>query len=275
MVISIITINYNNKQGLSDTVKSVIDQEFDDFEYIVVDGNSTDGSKEVIEANKGFLSSWISEKDSGIYNAMNKGVKMAKGKYLLFLNSGDTFYDNFTLRDVSIHLKEDFDIYYGDLNLLYENRKTIKTFPDQLSFSFFSDKGYLPHPATFIKGDLFNTVHLYNENFKIVADWDFLVCAICKHNATYKHISRVISNFDKNGISNKPEFQNLKKEEAKHSLKTNFPLFYEDSQRLVDYDKKFELNRFKILNALDTNPRAQKLNSIWLVMMSKLFKKRF
>ncbi|WP_456439188.1 glycosyltransferase family 2 protein [Psychroserpens sp.] len=275
MLISIITINYNDKEGLGSTISSVINQNFENFEYIVIDGNSTDGSKEIIEANKKYFSSWVSEDDTGIYNAMNKGIKIAKGKYLLFLNSGDTLYDNLVLSDVALYLKEDDDIYYGDLQLMFENRNTIKTFPDKLNFSFFSNRGYLPHPATFIKRTLFNSVHLYNEDFKIVADWDFLVCAIFKHNAAYKHIKRVVSVFDKNGISSNPRFYLAIQEEKEQSLKNNFSLFFEDSERLVEYDKKFNLKRFKMLNALEVNPRAQKINSIWLGLMSKLFKKRF
>ncbi len=89
MLLSIITINYNDKFGLERTIKSVQEQTFTNFEHIIIDGGSTDGSKEVIEANKNSFSYWVSEPDKGIYNAMNKGIKEAKGEYLFFLNSGD------------------------------------------------------------------------------------------------------------------------------------------------------------------------------------------
>ena len=89
MKLSIITINYNNKNGLQKTIDSVISQTFKDFEWIIIDGGSTDGSKELIEKYSQHITYWVSEPDKGIYNAMNKGIKVAKGEYLFFLNSGD------------------------------------------------------------------------------------------------------------------------------------------------------------------------------------------
>ena len=89
MKLSIITINYNNREGLKKTINSVINQTFRDFEYILIDGGSEDGSKEIILQHEAQFSYWRSEKDHGIYNAMNKGILAAKGDYLLFLNSGD------------------------------------------------------------------------------------------------------------------------------------------------------------------------------------------
>ena len=96
-LISIITINFNDKIGLQRTFDSVFAQDFNDFEYIVIDGGSNDGSKELIEENTDKISYWISEPDKGIYNAMNKGIKVANGEYLLFLNSGDKFYNKKSL----------------------------------------------------------------------------------------------------------------------------------------------------------------------------------
>ncbi len=92
MKLSIITVNLNNKDGLQKTIDSVISQTFKDFEWIVIDGGSTDGSKELIEKYSDYISYWVSEPDKGIYNAMNKGIKVAKGDYLEFLNSGDIFF---------------------------------------------------------------------------------------------------------------------------------------------------------------------------------------
>ena len=93
-LISVITINFNERVGLERTFESVFNQTFQDFEYIVIDGGSNDGSKELIEENTEKISYWISEPDKGIYNAMNKGISVAKGDYLLFLNSGDILYKN-------------------------------------------------------------------------------------------------------------------------------------------------------------------------------------
>ena len=100
--ISIITINYNDKIGLSKTINSVLNQSWQKFEFIVIDGGSNDGGLEVIEQHKDKIDYWVSEPDKGVYNAMNKGIKVAKGEYLIFMNSGDTFYDDNVLEKIEI-----------------------------------------------------------------------------------------------------------------------------------------------------------------------------
>ena len=158
MKLSIITINYNNAEGLRKTLASVAAQTFRDFEHIIVDGGSTDESVEIIrqyadneairpensKADNLALSPyhlitsspiiWISEPDSGIYNAMNKGIKMAKGEYLLFLNSGDYLVDADTLKNV-FEEANDVDIIYGDRINVYEDgsQKEVNYFPDKIT----------------------------------------------------------------------------------------------------------------------------------------------
>lgn len=275
MQVSIITINYNNKTGLEKTIKSVVNQTYLDYEYIIIDGNSTDGSKEVIEAYKNDFSYWVSEGDSGIYNAMNKGIKASRGKYLLFLNSGDILRSNAILEEVSYNLQSDKDIYYGNLELVFEEKREVKIYPDELSFSFFVDKGHIPHPASFIKRQLFDKVYLYKEYFKIVSDWDFFVCAICKHNASYSHLNKVTTSFEVNGISASSENTKVIAAERQQSIEENFPLLVDDIKRLVDYDKKFKLNRFKMLSVLESNTLAKKMNSLWLTILTKVFNKPY
>ena len=104
---SIITINYNNKDGLLKTIESVLCQTYKDFEFIVIDGGSTDGSREIIEKYAGHIDYWVSEPDKGIYNAMNKGIKVAHGDYLNFMNSGDYFYNENVLNDTLAYLNDD------------------------------------------------------------------------------------------------------------------------------------------------------------------------
>src|SRR4051812_11860469 len=111
--ISIITINYNDKEGLRSTIDSVITQSFRDFEFLVIDGNSSDGGKEVLEEYKSHIDYCVSEPDTGVYNAMNKGIRAATGDYLLFLNSGDVLYNNDILARVDMEIRNDFGIYYG------------------------------------------------------------------------------------------------------------------------------------------------------------------
>jgi glycosyltransferase involved in cell wall biosynthesis len=274
MQISIITINYNNQKGLQDTIQSVLSQSFENFEYIIIDGQSSDGSIDIIKANEDKISYWESNKDDGIYNAMNKGIKKAKGDFLLFLNSGDVFHDDKSLKNAAVFLETGLDIYYGNLLLRYQSKDVVKEFPNELSFYFFVNNGYLPHPSTFINRKLFENFGLYDESYKIAADWDFFIRLICKHNASYKHINSVISIFDKQGISNDPSYIELKAQERDRCLNENFSPFVKDIERLVEYDKHHNFSRFKMLRSLESNSKARKMNSFWLSIMTKIFNRR-
>lgn len=152
--LSIITINYNDKNGLEKTIKSVIAQSFKDFQYIVIDGGSDDGSKDILLKYKGYLDVAISEKDSGIYNAMNKGASYAKGEYLLFLNSGDVLYDNTVLSKVFSNQLET-DIVSCQCLDYDEKHSWLKIPPKNVSLYTFIG-GSLPHPSSFIKKELFD-----------------------------------------------------------------------------------------------------------------------
>ena len=272
MLFSIITINYNNSEGLKNTIHSVINQKDADFEYIVIDGGSTDQSKSIIEKNSSHIAYWVSESDRGIYHAMNKGILASQGDYLLFLNSGDVFKNETILNHASRECFNNLDIYYGDLEIEKNGIFSRETYPDTLTFSYFYHKGYLPHPSTFIKRDLFNRVYYYNEDFKIVGDWDFLVCALCKHNATYRHIDLVISKYKTDGISSNSKMRPVLLKEKQISLSNNFPLFMEDSKELITYRNLFQMRRYKLLHKLESNKLARKVNSVWLRMMSVMFK---
>ena len=246
--LSIITINYNNVQGLQKTVESVIAQSFKDFEYIVIDAASTDGSKELLDKYSDKITYWVSEPDTGIYNGMNKGVLQAKGEYLLFLNSGDYLAENNVLQNASNNMLDDVDIYYGNLNIINkEGVIVLKKYPSNLSFYyFFKAGGHLPHPALFTKRALFDKIGLYREKFKIVADWAFYVNAICKWNCSYKYIDVIITDFDTTGISSNS--RELLLEEKFISLNDNFYMFVNDYTRLLYFDNNEKyIKIFRIL----------------------------
>ncbi len=223
--VSIITVNLNNKAGLLKTIRSIQNQTFNEIDYIVIDGGSTDGSKELIEQTQ-FISKWVCEEDEGIYDAMNKGIGLATGEYLLFLNSGDCLHDNATLEKI-VPLLNQFDIIYGDLFFADKLNPYIYHYPSELSFSFLFNAS-LAHPATFIKRDLFGRFGQYDTRFQIVADWAFFINVIVKKNASTKHIKQIISDFDTNGISSRAENQLKIANERKAVLEIEFPLFYQD-----------------------------------------------
>ena len=181
--LSIITINLNNADGLRKTIESVILQTISDFEYIVIDGASTDGSVDIIKQYSDKITYWISEPDNGVYNAMNKGILKATGDYCLFLNSGDEFSSNKSLIKFNFFFDLNIDILYGDLTVKNGIEEYYKTYPDKLTFKYFRSDT-LPHPASFIKRKLFHDICMFDEKLKICSDWEFFVIAICLRNCS-------------------------------------------------------------------------------------------
>ena len=199
MLLSIITINYNNADGLRKTIESVkMQKDADQMEYIIIDGGSTDGSKEIIIEAGHAISQWVSEPDKGIYNAMNKGVRMASGKYCLFLNSGDVLHSPSVIESVLPHLSDDApDFIIG--KVLYTNGNWTSDTSKPLSMNRFYN-GSIPHPSTVIKTERLRN-NPYDETFKIVSDWKFFVEELIVKNAPYKFIDDIITDFDCEGIS--------------------------------------------------------------------------
>lgn len=270
--LTIITINRNNAIGLRRTIQSVINQTSSVFEYIVIDGASTDDSVEIIKEYSDRITYWVSEPDNGIYNAMNKGILKATGEYLLFLNSGDELNNAEVIENI-LKCTNDTDIIIGKaINIDKKCKTTIQTntltFP--LRFSVFFQFS-IPHQSTFIKKTIFETVGLYNENYKIVSDWYFFLMAIFKFNHTVSTVDIIISNFYQDGISSantSPE--NLEKNisERYGILKQEFPNFYED---YIDYSEKkehFYQKRFQYLAKIQHYTFARYLTSVLLKILT-------
>lgn len=191
---SIITINYNNRDGLRKTIESVVGQTSRDFEYIVIDGGSTDGSKEVITEYADKIDYWVSEPDSGIYNAMNKGVGHARGEYLNFMNSGDCFHDENVL--AALPGDADEDIIFGcavtSAGGLWAPAKVMTLY--SLCLHLFN------HQSTFYKRSIFDS-DMYDESLKLLSDWKLTVKSIVADNRTYRVVDNIIALYDLNGIS--------------------------------------------------------------------------
>lgn len=209
MKLSIITINYNNADGLRKTLASVAAQTYRDIEHVIVDAASTDGSVEVIKeyADKaGYPVLWSSEPDGGVYAGMNKGIKRATGDYIQILNSGDILFAPNVTERMFAALPEGVSILYGNMLKSYDgktivNRDTCGSgmyTPE--SFLYFY-KGTLNHDCAYIRRDLFDKYGLYNEDMKICSDWEWYVKAIALggEKAVYTDIDVTI--FDMNGVS--------------------------------------------------------------------------
>lgn len=201
--LSIITINLNNLPGLQKTMQSVLEQKFTDYEYIIIDGGSTDGSKEYIAQHSNKLAYWVSEMDKGIYNALNKGIAHTNGKYCMFLNSGDFLLNEEVLKDsFEIILQQEADIYYGDILLEFENgEQTIQQHAPVLDLNFL-EKRTLNHQASFIKRILFDELGNYNEKYGLVADYAFYLNAFLK-GKDFWYINKVMVHYKRDGISSR------------------------------------------------------------------------
>jgi len=202
MKLSIITINLNNKDGLKKTIDSVMSQTWCDFEWIIIDGGSTDGSKEVIEelaknplAN---ISYWCSELDGGIYSALNKGVRYAHGEYVSFMNAGDNFHDAEVLQNV-FKTNPVADILYGDTIIVFPEERKFTSYPSVLFLSWFYLGHTICHQSTFTKRSVFDKI-IFDTKFLFLADRKFwMECLL--NNYTFKYYNLTISDYDFTGCS--------------------------------------------------------------------------
>lgn len=187
MLLSIVTVSYNSANTLKRCIESVLNQDFNDFEYLIVDGGSTDGSSEIIRSYSNQLK-FLIEPDNGIYDAMNKGLLLAKGKYILYLNSDDRFFDQYVLSTLSNHLKENPDVLL--CNIQYEKTNIFQR--SIYKSSIFTPKmleyGIMPpHPGSIIDRSLLLKNGMFNTNFKIAADFD-LFCKLYSNSKNPKTI---------------------------------------------------------------------------------------
>jgi len=226
MEFSVITINYNNFRGLRNTIESVISQTCQDYEYIVIDGGSSDGSVEVIKRFSSRIAFWVSEPDRGIYHAMNKGVAHAKGKYCIFMNSGDCFYG----KDVLLELKSKLvaDIVIGRVSIDDENHIISPPPCGELTL-YHLYAGAVPHQGSFIKTSLLRK-HPYDETLRISSDWKFFLQVMIFDNCSVSYVGDFVAKYDMGGISSaNPELMLQEKEKI---LSDMFP-----PRLLADYKK--------------------------------------
>lgn len=245
-MITVITINRNNRNGLQKTVESVASQSYKDYEYVIIDGASTDGSVDIIKRYSETIAiNWVSEPDSGIYNAMNKGISKATGEYLLFLNSGDYFFDSSVLEKIASQIEAHHhpDMLVGRLQM-QNSDGTLSLREPNNDFSFllfYCDT--IPHQSTFIKKNLFARYGLYDESLRIVSDWKWFMQVIVFHG-----VKPVVSDvdvvlYDMTGISETAH--DITERERRKVLSDIVPHAF-----LSDYDKYFlDISRMQHLRS--------------------------
>lgn len=203
-LITIVTVCYNVAHELPATMESVINQTYDNIEYIIIDGGSSDNSVEVIKKHekialeKGIVFKWISEKDKGIYDAMNKGIALAAGEWINFMNAGDYFYDKKVLELFNKVATTETDIVYGDATIKYDNANFRKKQIGEFK-SFFKGIPFC-HQSVFTKAKLMKE-YKFDLKYWIAADFDFFYKMYKLKNIVFKFIPIMVSVYDANGIS--------------------------------------------------------------------------
>lgn len=238
MKLSIITINYNNYVGLRRTIESVLSQSFGDYEWIVIDGGSTDGSRELIEEYQEKITYWVSEKDRGIYHAMNKGISQARGEYCQFLNSGDYFIDN----DVLSKVFSDFelaDVNYGNQWCIQEGKVVEKrTYPEDIHLPFLF-AAPLGHQASFFRTALIKE-HLYREQYTISADRAFFL-ELYVVGAKFKHLAVPVVYFDTEGIGSNEKTKVERRKQLYHIKREFFSdQVVKDIEQLISRGREYD-----------------------------------
>lgn len=233
--ISIVTVNYNNCKGLRKTIRSVLNQNYNNIEYIIIDAGSTDGSADLIkETSLSFPSSityWSSEKDNGIYDGMNKGIRQATGDYCLFLNSGDWLYSSKTLskvfegREYTEDLIVGRQVHYSRLGYPHSRHYHVA---EMDKFYFYADT--LPHQCTFIKTSLLEKTGGYHTDYKIVSDWIFWYEAVSRFNAKAIEVNVFVAIQEKEGVSS--NLQNCLGETNKYLLSVANGYSYNEMMRV-------------------------------------------
>lgn len=208
--VSVITITYNNRHNLEKTINSIKSLEYDNIDFIIIDGGSNDGSVELIKNNSGLISKWISEPDKGIYDAMNKGMRISTGDYLWFMNAGDEIFDKGILKEI-FSITEDADIYYGDTELVDSEGKSygkrrLKRPPLKLTWKEMINGMVVTHQSMIVKKSLSTP---YNTDYKYCADIDWTI-NLLKKSVNIINTHKTFCKFQLGGYSRKNTLASLK-----------------------------------------------------------------
>lgn len=210
MKVSVITVSFNAEKTIESSIKSVLTQAYPDIEYIIIDGASTDGTVGILEKYRDKIHYFLSEPDSGIFNAMNKGIKAATGDILYFLNANDYIFDENVISDVTeFFTKNRADIVFGNMSFIEDNgiEKERRIYSDVDKLFFINE--CICHQGIFYTREVFDICGLYNENYRLTADYDLNLKVIMQHNLKTRYFNRVIARFTLGGQSNSQTDKNL------------------------------------------------------------------
>lgn len=212
MKVSIITAVINGVETIEDCIKSVLCQSYKDVEYVIIDGNSTDGTLDVINRYKNKIAKVVGESDKGIYDALNKGIKLATGDIIGFLHSDDFYANDRIIEKVAdVFMKYNVDSCYGDLQYVYKNdtKKVIRHWKSSKYEHGKFKYGWMPpHPTFFVKKKIYDEYGYFNTNFKIAADYELMLRFLEGHRISTYYIPEVLIKMRLGGMSNR-SFKNM------------------------------------------------------------------
>lgn len=224
MKISVVTVCLNAKDTIEETLLSVFNQTFKDIEVIVIDGASKDGTLESINKYKDKISHFVSEPDNGIYDAMNKGIKLATGEFICFLNADDIFYDNTVLEKVEKKLVQNPEckFLFGDAEYISKEGSKFVSYENiKNEFSIIFDN--ICHQSIFYHKSLFEQFGLYSDKYKIYADWDFNINCLAKNKVKAIYLQAIICKFQLGGTCSNPESKKIYKKEKQLLIEKYYP----------------------------------------------------
>lgn len=257
MKLSIVTICLNEEKTILRTIQSVLEQTFSDFEYIIIDGGSTDGTCQIISNYEDKLKLSISEPDNGLFDAMNKSLNHANGEYVIFLNSGDSFASSDVLSKV-FNSGYNYDLIYGDVIFQYSSGiKFRRKSPKSLNKLYFYIDS-LNHQTVFMKRELLLKAAPFDVSFKIIADYDLILKCVYQLNCSYKHVDLPISIFYLNGISSDPKYFLTQSKERQICL-----------QRYFSNEELIRFNKYHIFYDII----YKKIKYAWSLVLSTISKK--
>jgi glycosyltransferase involved in cell wall biosynthesis len=206
MKFSIITASFNNQSTIKETIESVLSQSYPSIEYIIIDGNSTDHTRQIIESYSGKISKYLSEPDKGIYDALNKGIALASGDIIGFLHADDTYSNSGILAKVASEFTQSHHLWavYGDLQFVSQKdpSNVIRSWTSQPFNISLLAKGWMPpHPTLFLKKDIYQQFGIFNTNYKIAADYDFILRIFSQPGFTAKYLPEVLIKMRMGGVS--------------------------------------------------------------------------
>jgi len=214
MKVSIVTVCLNSGRTLEETVASVLCQDYEDIEYIIVDGGSTDGTRDILQRYRDRISKFVSEPDSGTYDAMNKGIQMATGEVVGFLNAGDFYATDDAVSSIVVCLQQTgVDAVYADLEYVAERNpaKTVRTWRSQpYSEGLFERGWHPPHPTFFVRRRLFDDYGGFDLDYRISADYEIMLRFLKKYRIPSCHIAKVLVKMRTGGKSNRSLWQILR-----------------------------------------------------------------